>query len=204
MRLRPLIVAAAALVATTASLARAPSPGRSPAPTVSSRVVDSVRSVDEELRRFRADIAVAPTKLVGGAATRRDLVRGFIHALATGDTAALVDMALTRAEFAFLTYPSSPYTKPPYRQSPEIVWLLLGVGHDKGLTRLLRRLGGRDLAYLGHRCAPKPLEEGHNRIWRGCAVRLRLGTSDIRESRLFGAIIERDGHFKFATYASDY
>ena len=186
------------------SSARAQSPGRSAPYPLTARVVDSVRSADEALRRFRAGIAVAPKRLVGGASSKSALIGGFVAALAASDTAALARMALTRGEFAYLTYPSSPYTRPPYRQSPEIVWLLLGTEHDKGLTRLLRRLGGQKLGYLGHRCDVKPLREGRNRIWRGCVSRVRLATGDTLEARLFGAIVERDGQFKFASYATDF
>lgn len=186
------------------SSARAQSPGRSPPYGLTARAVDSARSVDEELRRFRADLRVAPTRLSGGASSRAALVRRFVAALARSDTGSLVRMALTRAEFAYLTYPSSPYTRPPYRQSPEIVWLLLGVEHDKGLTRLLRRLAGQDVSYLGHRCDPKPLHEGPNRIWRGCVTRVRLPGGAVLEKRLFGAIVERGGEFKFASYATDF
>jgi hypothetical protein len=163
-----------------------------------------VRSVDEELRRFRADIPVAPTRFSGGASSRAALIRRFVGALARSNTAGLTRMALTRAEFAYLTYPSSPYTRAPYRQSPEIVWLLLGAGHDKGVTRLLRRLGGHKLGYLGNRCDAHPLREGRNRIWRGCVTRIRLATGEVLERRLFGAIVEREGQFKFASYATDF
>jgi hypothetical protein len=167
-------------------------------------VVDSVRSLEEDLRRFRAGIAAAPERFAGGATSREELVRQFLDALARSDTAALQGMALTRAEFAYLTYPSSPYTRPPYRQSPEIVWLLLRAEHDKGLTRLVRRLGGQTIEYLGHRCDPEPLREGENRLWRGCRVRVKVGAEAPHDRLLFGVVVERDGHFKFASYRTEF
>jgi hypothetical protein len=196
-----LVVAAAALMLSP-KFARAQTPGRTWA--LSTRIVDSARSVDEDRRRFTSDIPVAPRKLVGGAATAKALVRRFVEALARADTSALVGMAVTRAEFAYLIYPSSPYTRPPYRQSPEITWLLLRAEHQKGLTRLLRRLGGRAGTYSGHQCDPNPVREGRNRTWRGCRVRIRLATGEPFEGRLFGAIVEREGRFKFASYATDF
>jgi hypothetical protein len=198
-----LLIAATAFTASSTP-ARAQAPGRPSRYALSARVVDSVRSVDEEIRRFRSDIPVAPTKLIGGAATAKALVRQFVEALARSDTSALVGMAATRAEFAYLLYPSSPYTRAPYRQSPEIAWLLLQAENQKGLTRLLRRLGGREAIYDGHRCGRTPLREGRNRIWRGCRVRLRLAAGESFEGRLFGAIVEREGRFKFASYATDF
>jgi hypothetical protein len=160
--------------------------------------------VEEDLRRFRADIPVAPERLTGGAPSREALVRRFLDALARSEAAALAAMALTRAEFAYLTYPSSPYTRPPYRQSPEIVWLLLRAEHEKGLTRLLRRLGRQQIAYLGHDCDPEPLREGENLLWRGCRVRAKIGGEAPRDRRLFGVIVERRGHFKFANYRTEF
>jgi hypothetical protein len=168
------------------------------------RIVDSARALDDDLRRFRADISAAPERFTGGSPTREALVRRFLEALARADTAGLAAMALTRAEFAYLTYPSSPYTRAPYRQSPEIVWLLLRAEHGKGLTRLLRRLGGQKIGYLGHRCDPAPLREGQNRLWRGCRVRVKVGAEAPRDRRLFGVIVERQGQFKFVNYATEF
>ncbi len=81
---------------------------------------------------------------------------------------------------------------------------MLRAEHEKGLTRLLRRLGGERVRYVGHRCDPEPLREGENRVWRRCRVRIRIGEEPVAERRLFGAIIERDGHLKFASYSNDY
>jgi hypothetical protein len=153
--------------------------------------------LEEDLRRFRANIPVAPKRLSGGANSRESLVRRFLDALARADTAAVADMALTRAEFAYLTYPSSPYVRAPYRQSPEIVWLLLRAEHEKGLARLLDRIGSQRIEYLGHRCDPEPLRESENRLWRGCSVRVKIGGDTSTTRRLFGTIIERRGRFKF-------
>lgn len=197
------IVVAAALLASSRGVR--PQAAEHPARYArGARVVDSVRSLDEELRRFRSGIPVLPAKLEGGAASATALVRQFVQALARSDTSRLVGLAVTRAEFASLVYPSSPYTRPPYRQPPEIVWLLVRAEHEKGLTRLLQRLGGHEATYEGHRCASRPIREGRNRLWRGCRVRIRFATGESLEGRLFGAIVERAGHFKFASYATDF
>jgi hypothetical protein len=74
-------------------------------------------------------------------------VREFVRAVERGDRAALEQMELTQAEFAYLIYPSSPYTRPPYRQQPEIVWMLQRESGAVGLARLVDRLGGRPLRF---------------------------------------------------------
>jgi len=187
-----------------ASQADSPAASTSAAPPAPAPVIDSSRSLEDDLRRFRAGIPAPPDRFTGGAEDREALVRRFVDALARGDSTALGEMAVTRAEFAYLTYPESPYTRPPYRQSPEIVWLLLRAEHDKGLTRLLRRLGGQPVRYFGHRCDSEPLREGENKLWRGCWVRVGVGGEEPRERRLFGVIVERDGHFKFVSYRSGF
>jgi hypothetical protein len=166
-------------------------------------VVDSIRPIEEELRRFRAGL-VRPTALEGGAPSREALVRRFLDALARRDTSALARLALTRAEFAWLVYPESPLMRPPYRQPPGMVWLQLQMGGRPALHRLLDRLGGRRLAYVGHACDAEPAVEGANRLWRACRVAHVRAPGDTVRARLFGVVVERGGRFKFANFASDY
>jgi hypothetical protein len=166
-------------------------------------VLDSARSIEEALGRFRADIADTPIVLTEGARSRDELVAAFAHAVARGDSVALRRMSMTRAEFAFLVYPSSPYTRPPYRQQPEIAWLLLSAAGDKGLRRLVERRGGKPFRLLDHWCPPNPDSEGENRLWRGCVVQRVRSAADTVTERLFGPILERDGRFKFYSFGNE-
>ena len=45
--------------------------------------------------------------------------------------------------------------------------------------------------------------EGPNRLVTGCRVRFAAGDSAAREMRLFGALLNRDGQYKFLSYAND-
>jgi hypothetical protein len=165
-------------------------------------VVDSAIPLDEALRRFRADIRDTPTVLVGGARSRDALVAAFAQAVKRGDSVALRRMAMTRAEFAFLVYPSSQYTRPPYRQQPEIVWLLLSGASEKGLKRLVERRRAMPFRLISSACQ-EPSSEGENRVWRGCAIRRVRAPGDTATERLFGPIIERQGQFKFYSYGNE-
>ncbi|HXO86405.1 MAG TPA: hypothetical protein VN803_12870, partial [Gemmatimonadales bacterium] len=69
--------------------------------------VDSAVSREAELARFR-DGLTEPAALAGGAASRDALVRAFVRALQARDTIALAGLLLTRAEFAYLYYPTNP------------------------------------------------------------------------------------------------
>ncbi len=168
-------------------------------------VIDSILPVEEELRRFRAsvpgDSAVA---LVGGSRSREALVRRFVRALAANDSADLQAMAVRSREFADLYSPESPYTHEPYRQSPALAWSLIQNPSSSGLTRLVRRLGGKPLGYVSHRCEPTVGREGRNTRYKGCLVRITDGAGDTATKRYFGSIIERDGRYKFLSYTNQF
>jgi hypothetical protein len=165
-------------------------------------VVDSILPVEEELRRFRAGLSERPAVLSGGAPSREALVRRFLHALAGADTSALRAMLLSRAEFAYLVYPTSPYSRAPYHQPPGLVWMGLQRSTAQGAPRLLER--ARGYRYLGHACDPQPEREGENRLWRHCRVRVEREPGDTTRMMLFGVIVERDERFKFASYETDF
>lgn len=168
-------------------------------------VVDSVLPTAEALRRFRVGLPPAPTSLRNAARSRDALVQHFAAAITRGDTAELRAIALDRAEFAYLIYPESPYVRPPYAQAPGVVWMMLQQGSASGLRRLLRdrtERGGWRL--LAHRCDAGATIEGANRLWRNCRVQLARASGDTAWARLFGVIVERDGRFKFASYANDF
>jgi hypothetical protein len=156
-------------------------------------IVDSILPVDEEIRRFNATNGERPSGFAHGAATRSSLVKEFVSAIEHNDTTALARLVIDRSEFGYLVYPSSPNAAPPYRQSPDLVWTMRSAGTEKAAKRLLARFGGRGLGFHGYSCPTRPEREGDNTLWSGCVVR----SDAAKELRMFGAIIERDGRFKF-------
>jgi hypothetical protein len=153
------------------------------------------------LARFREGLT-APGRLKGGATSRDDLVRRSIEALERRDTMALVGMTITRAEFAYLYYPTSPEALPPYDLDPGLSWFMLQENGRKGLLRALADRGGRPLGYLGYRCDGTPSQHGGNAVWGPCLVRRVQAPGDTLEERLFGPIVEREGVFKFLSFAN--
>lgn len=177
--------------------------GNQPSARSAGYVVDSVLPVEEALRRFR--VGLSPTTSLSGGSTSRDaLVARFVAALERGDTTALREMEVTKGEFAWLIYPSSASTRPPYRQQPEVAWLLERVNGDKGYRRLVDRLSGKHLAYRGYDCPHAPQAEGENRLWRNCSIRYANERGEPVSARLFGAIVERHHDIKFVSYANDF
>jgi len=165
--------------------------------------VDSILPPDHTLARFVAGLPVVDA-LSGGGADRDALVEAFLVAVQTKDSAALTRMALSRGEYGYLYYPSSAYSRKPYELAPEIAWMLNQASGGKAIGRVVSRLGGHSGRFSGYDCG-SPAAEGENRIWRDCVVSYREEPDQPAVTRqLFGAIIERGGHFKFLSYASDF
>ena len=160
-------------------------------------------ALDEKLALFRQGLKV-PDTLSGGSPTREALIQRFVTAVRQRDTAAVRAMVLDRAEFAWLYYPSSPYTQEPTIQEAPLAWFLVIENSQKGITRVFNRFGALRSVYRGHRCDPEPSQEERNRFWGGCVVTLRMVSGQELTLRLFGGIIERDGRFKFLSYSNDF
>lgn len=170
-----------------------------PPPAVA--VVDSALAPEEHLRRFREGLD--PVRALDSVASSRDaLVEAWADALERQDTARLVSLHLTRAEFAYLYFPESPYAAPPARTPPEFLWFQFRENSEKGLNRAVRRLGGRPVEIEALTCAP-PRRHGRSLLHEACRVRRRTAEG-VMEQRLFGTILERDGRFKFVSYANEF
>lgn len=200
MNLRTIL--AVTLVVAGCDAASAPSAGfdlRSPSSVVA--VVDSALAPEEHLRRFRGGLE--PVHALDSVAPSRDaLVEAWAEAIERQDTARLVSLHLTRAEFAYLYFPESPYAAPPARTPPEFLWFQFRENSEKGLNRAVRRLGGRPLELEALACAaPRP--HGRSLLHERCTARRRTAEGLV-EQRLFGTILERDGRFKFVSYANEF
>jgi hypothetical protein len=163
-------------------------------------VVDSILPMETMIARFQATMPHRPSQLEHAAASRKELIEMLASALRDSSATALQRLRLSVPEFAYLYFPSSHLAGEPYRQPPQLAWMLIEQNSAKGETRLLRRFGGSDVELIGHDCPLPPVLEGENRLWHGCTVRLAAPHGTMR---LFGTIIERDGRFKFVSFAND-
>ena len=193
-----------ALLLTLAACQRAagsgPQAGATSPPSAAGRVIDSLLPIEEEIRRFREAVPEVPARLTGAESSRDALVRRWAAALEERDSAALGSMLINPAEFITFYYPESRYARPPYRQKPGLRWFLMINSSSRGLAGVWRRYAGTPLPLKGHRCEADPEIVGKSRVWSQCRVQLQAGNGTTTEARLFGAIIERDGWFKFLTY----
>ena len=157
--------------------------------------VDSVTPWDVALAAFRADLPLV-RGLDGGATSLEALVDSFLVRVARADTAGLVALTMSRAEFGWLYYPTLPEAHPPYDLSPALMWFTAQGPGRRGLTTLLALRASGRLEIVDWSC-PAARVYGENSVYTPCTVRRALPGGDTLRERLFGAIVERDGRFKF-------
>lgn len=180
---------------------RGPSPAAAPPPPPQAPYTsDSARQA--ELAAFRAGLTPV-RNLEGGEPSREALVRRFVAALGAQDTAALRRLQLSRAEFAWLYYPTTPQALPPYDLDSGTLWFTLQAQGSKGLANALGRLGGKAIQFVAERCEGSASREGENTVYGPCLVRIVTPPSDTSEGRLFGLVLERGGRWKFVTLSNE-
>jgi hypothetical protein len=165
------------------------------------RVVDSILPREEALRRFRDGLTPVDA-LAGGADSRDELVAAFARAIAAADTATMARLAVSRAEFAYLYYPTAVEGKPPYDLEPGLMWFILYERSNEGARKTLTRYGGHPMTLVDYDCGVSPHREGENTIYGPCTVRWKTEAGDMVSVRLVSKILERGGRFKFLSYAN--
>ena len=162
-------------------------------------VIDSILPPEQALRRFRAGLDTP--KVLDGLRTRDELINRFMDAVRRGDRSGLQRLAIARAEFAFLIYPELAISRPPYRQPPEIAWLLLEASNGGAIEKLATKAALR-FKLIRYECSRAAEAQGVLRLYSGCTVRVQEDGVE-RGVRLFGRIVERDGRWKFLGLEGD-
>ena len=166
--------------------------------------VDSILPMAEQLRRFRSGLSET-SRLEGGALDRETLARQFLAGVAAQDTAALIRLVVSPAEFAWLVFPQHEYSEPPNALDPAVFWSQLDAESEKGLRGVLQRYGGHTLGFRELRCQrdTRQLRPGPATLWSSCQIGFRNG-GKVERHRLFGSIVERDGRVKLLSLASEF
>ena len=167
-----------------------------------SGIVDSIVRHEVAMARFVEGLPVAHA-LAGGAADADELIERFLNAVSLRDSTALRQMLVTRAEYGFLFYPTSIYSRKPYGLPPDVAWMLSSETSEKGARRMISRLGGKRMTLESYDCL-KSEQQGDNNIRSGCAIRWSDESGARHIGALFRSLIIRDGHAKFLSFAGDY
>lgn len=193
---RKVAIALLAVIAASSACSRSDARDASVAPR------DTLYTAAESLRRFRETLTPVDS-LSPAFATKEDLARAFVTAVAANDIRRLAQTLLDRAEFAWLYYPENPISHPPYELAAGIAWFELEGNSLAGVRRALAAYAGREPSFRGLACAADPVVQGANRLWNGCTVTLALEDGATASVRMFGSILERRGRFKLVTAAND-
>lgn len=155
------------------------------------------------LERFRVGLPRTDT-LRHAQPSKEAVVRHFMALLERRDTLGLARLHVSRGEWAWLVYPESRYTHPPFRQRVDIGWMFIIERSNSAVARLLDRRGGQALELERWQCADTPEPEGRNLYWGRCTVTYRDARGARHTERLFSSILERDGRFKIGSYANQF
>lgn len=166
-------------------------------------VIDSALPMKVLLDRFRHDVPTVEA-LRAGAASRDELVRRVVGAMAHNDTATIARLTVNRAEYAWLYFPTTKVAQPPYEVPPALAWFQVQEKNRRGALRAVRELGGHRVILRGYHCDENPTVEAENRLWTGCAVAISRDGAAPVELRLFGAVLERGGRFAVLSYQNDF
>ncbi len=170
---------------------------------LSDSVIGARLNLSDELRRFRENLT-EPFGLERGAPSRQALVQEFVTALAAKDAKRLGELAMSRAEFAYVYYPQShDMMARDGGMPPSMRWDLLSLASEKGLARALDRMGGQPLTLVAMDCPNPPASMGPLSQHDGCSVQLARADGTLFRGQLFGSILEQAGQFKFIGYVND-
>ena len=172
-----------------------------PADVGAARVVDSIVPREVALRRFQQGLTPL-ARLESPYVSPDSLLAAFVRALSARDTAALARMTVSPAEFAYLYYPTTPQSLPPYDLEPGLMWHLLQLRSERGIRRALDLYGGRKLRLVSYDCGRRSSPEGENTVVGPCAVRFRDRSGQQLTVQLLSQIIERRGRYKVLSYAN--
>jgi hypothetical protein len=200
IRLTPLVVVVACQAAAPDGDGTPNETGSQP---VTAGVVDSALPMPVLLERFRKGLS-EPQGLRSDIMSRDALVRAVMEALEHSDTLRFEQLAVNRAEWAWLYYPTNAQSQPPYELPPALAWFQLQETNRKGVFRALREYGARRLDYQGYECDAEPVKEAENAIWTHCVVTLARDDEPAKTLGLFGAILERGGRFAILSYDNDF
>lgn len=163
---------------------------------------ETVLTTDEALQRFRASLP-AVSHLSPAFASKEEVAREFVAAVASRDTTRLARLLLTPAEYAWLYYPENPISRPPYELPAGLAWFELHTNSLAGLRRVFAEYGGQPMTFRHVACPGPVVEHGTHRLWNRCVVGIAIAHNETADVRMFGTILEHEGVFKLLTVAND-
>jgi hypothetical protein len=146
-----------------------------------------------------------PSELVlqGAAGSLEDLLRTVERGLAESDTSRLGELMFDEREFRDILFPAFPAAHPPINAGFDTVWILQYSDSYRGLRRLLREYGGRNVRILAVRFDHPGQDYVNFVLHETSRVDLTVDGQREEDRRLFGSVIQVRDQWKVLTYPDD-
>ena len=138
-------------------------------------------------------------QLVGSRDSIESLARHFLRTLQHGDKDEVYDLALSKAEFEQIVFPSLPASRPGSNLSAEVLWQQTVLKSWAGFQTTLEHQG-KNYELIAVRFADGVKNYGNFVIHRDARLRVRDEENRERKLNLFGSVIEKDGAFKIYSF----
>jgi len=152
------------------------------------------------MKRLFVLVAITAATLFaqGGAASADDLMKQVFAALAQKDAAALQQLSISQDEFKQFVWPT--ITTPPTGTNADKLYKMYSASSGTGIEDSLKQYGGRKIEVLKVTLDPPRRQAKNYRLLAGAMVSVRDESGQEKTIHMLGGILERDGHYKVATY----
>jgi hypothetical protein len=123
--------------------------------------------------------------------------------LAARDRGTLLSLAVDEDEFRELVWPELPSARPEVNLPVEYAWGRLSQNSRLHLARTLAAHGGRRYTLVAVRFGDQPQQYASFTVHPEAELDVRDVTGAVMTLRLFGSLLERDGHWKVFSYVVD-
>lgn len=133
-----------------------------------------------------------------GAESPDALVKQVFAALERKDSAALQQLSISQDDFKKFVWPT--FTAPPTGTNAEKFYKMYTASSDVGIDEYLKQYGGRKVEVLKVTLNPPSKQTKSYRLMPGAQIALRDESGQEKTVTMLGSVLERDGHYKVATY----
>jgi hypothetical protein len=131
------------------------------------------------------------------------LAQAVLDGLAVQNREVLLNLAVTRDEFAHIVWPTLPVSRPEVGMPMDFVWQDTFTKSRAYLGQTLDEFGGKQYQLVRVEFQGKTTDHGTHTISRETRLVVRNAENQELTLRLFGSIIRQDGRSKVYSYIRD-
>jgi hypothetical protein len=171
------------------------------APQVYPRAAAIILVIAVALFLARCGRPVSP--LTGGSTSAAMLAAAVVSAFERGDIATLRTLALNEHEFRDHVWPELPAAKPERNLPFSFVWGDLHQKSEAALSRTIQGIRGQRFRVISVEALGGTTQYKTYAVHRETQLTVKNAEGQEQRIRLFGSVLEKDGHFKVFSYVTD-